>query len=95
MDEAKKVRAMIKDMPKLVREGQEWFVISMSWIKKWQAHCGFDSLDSEDQAEAQFGPPPGKIDNTDIISYFESKPESIYSSSPLQDTVQTETWQNI
>ena len=61
------------DMPKRVEVGQEWFVVSMKWIKKWQQFVGFESTtaggdDEEGGAAApEYGPKPGKIDNSDII----------------------------
>lgn len=33
--EADKVKLMIKNMPKKVEVGSEWYIISMTWIDKW------------------------------------------------------------
>ena len=51
-------------MSKRVEIGEEWFIVSMKWIKKWQEHVGFES---ESQDESARGPNPGKIDSTDIV----------------------------
>lgn len=53
-------------MPKSVKVGSIWFVISMSWIQKWQSYVGFDEL-SKGETQKEH---PGKIDNCDIIEPF-------------------------
>ena len=47
-----------------VTVGSEWFLVSMSWIEKWQKHVNFDEEEESAQKER---PHPGKIDNSDII----------------------------
>lgn len=60
-------------MSKRVEIGEQWFIVSMKWIKKWQDHVGFEaeSTNADDENESaaapQLGPNPGKIDNRDII----------------------------
>ena len=63
---------MIKLMPKVVEEGSEWYLVSMSWINKWQKFVGFEDEDAESEATRDTSkdgaaPHPGKIDNKDII----------------------------
>jgi len=33
---------MISEMAKTVKEGEEWFIVSMAWINQWQKFVGFD-----------------------------------------------------
>jgi hypothetical protein len=40
--EADKVKFMISEMAKSVKEGSEWYIVSMNWINKWQKYVGFD-----------------------------------------------------
>ena len=60
-------------MPDTVEAGQEWFVVSMKWILKWQQHVGFESVQT-DRSQMK-GPDPGKMDNRDIILDEGKKPE--------------------
>ena len=55
---------MISKMATKVTVGSEWFLVSMSWIEKWQKHVNFDEEEESAQKER---PHPGKIDNSDII----------------------------
>ena len=64
----------MKGMSSKIEIGEEWFIVSMKWIKAWQEHVGFDNAsatpkpdDDEGAATPAYGPNPGKIDNTDII----------------------------
>ena len=40
--EAETVKQMIADMPKTVKAGEEWYIVSMAWINQWQQYVGFD-----------------------------------------------------
>lgn len=53
---------MLQDMDKFVEIGSSWYVVSMFWIKKWEAYVGFESEIT--------GEKPGKMDNTDIIQPY-------------------------
>jgi hypothetical protein len=57
-------------MAKTVDVGSVWYIVSMSWIAKWQDFVGFDKTDGEDDVEDLKGAHPGKIDNSDIIEPF-------------------------
>jgi hypothetical protein len=94
LEEAMKVREMIKSMAKRVEVGQEWHVVSMQWISKWQVYTGFDTLDSPDSKPSESEPKPPRIDNANIIDYldtsgFDPKPEC-----QLMEVQVSEKWQN-
>jgi hypothetical protein len=57
--EADHVKQLIKDMPKTIEVGSVWYIVSMSWIHKWQQFTGFDGPSNNQN--------PGKIDSSDII----------------------------
>jgi hypothetical protein len=40
--ESDKVKFMIQNMAKTVEVGSEWYIVSMTWINKWQKFVGFD-----------------------------------------------------
>ena len=40
--EADKVKFMIQEMAKTVKEGSEWYIVSLKWINQWQKYVGFD-----------------------------------------------------
>ena len=66
--EADEVKQMLANMAKTVAVGSEWYIVSMSWIQKWQSYVGFKSGDDEESKDAtENGPHPGKIDNSDIL----------------------------
>mmetsp|Transcript_31098 Transcript_31098/g.47497 ORF Transcript_31098/g.47497 Transcript_31098/m.47497 type:complete len:81 (-) Transcript_31098:2782-3024(-) len=46
-------------MPKAVKVGSEWYLVSMKWIQKWQSYVGFEGEPSSEK--------PGKMDNSDIV----------------------------
>ena len=49
-------------MAKTVKEGSEWYIVSMKWIQKWQAFVGFkqgDDEESKDAGASNLGPHPG------------------------------------
>ena len=48
--EADKVKLMIKNMPKKVELGSEWYIVSMTWIDKWQKWVGFESSTEEQKS---------------------------------------------
>lgn len=50
--EADEVKQMISDMAKTVKEGSEWYIVSMKWIQKWQAFVGFKQGDDEESKDA-------------------------------------------
>ena len=64
--EAHKVKELLRNMKKTVEEGEEWYIVSMAWINKWQKYVGFDNEDGEDDPR---GDHPGQMDNSDIILF--------------------------
>ena len=48
-----------------VKPGQNYYVVSMQWIKNWKLYVGFDGM--------QGGDFPGPINNEDIIEYEEGR----------------------
>ena len=60
VNEADKLKTMISDMAKVVKNDSIWYIISMNWINKWQQFIGFDG---EPDSKSH----PGKMDNSDII----------------------------
>lgn len=39
------VRELMKQMPKSVMLGDEWFVYSMAWLRKWESYVYFDLIE--------------------------------------------------
>ena len=60
---------MIGKMANKVAVGSEWFLVSMTWIEKWQKHVNFDGEEDSNQER----PHPGKIDNSDIMVPYAPK----------------------
>jgi len=61
-----------------IEKGEEWFVISMKWVQLWKDHVGFEPKPDDEVGRGvteEFGPNPGKIDNSDIIIDEGEKPE--------------------
>lgn len=77
--EAELVKEMIKNMAKMVEVESVWYIVSMSWITKWQNYVGFDKQDGDDEP---LGPHPGKMDNQDII-----EPNFIGTNNQIVSTV--------
>lgn len=76
-EEADCIRDLIKNMPKNIKPGSQWFIVSMTWINRWQAYVGFD-----DGSQPQPAKHPGQMDNTDIIiNYYKTKDDKILSVS--------------
>ena len=65
------MRELLAAMPKRVEIDSEWFIVSMTWIKKWEVFVGF-----EEGSEPQLDKKPGKIDNSDIIFEFSRDPKT-------------------
>lgn len=53
-------------MPTKVVANSEWYLISASWVKKWQKHTYFDCIDNEGDISKEGRDAPGKIDCSDI-----------------------------
>mmetsp|Transcript_1956 Transcript_1956/g.3412 ORF Transcript_1956/g.3412 Transcript_1956/m.3412 type:complete len:110 (+) Transcript_1956:205-534(+) len=71
-------------MPKRIKEGSEWYVISMKWIERWQRYTGFGNLDQDEDGDNSAPPQhPGPIDNSDIISFYTLEDGSKADSSVL------------
>ena len=83
--EADKVKKLIKEMPKSVKEGSEWYIVSMKWINKWQNYVGFN------QEESTKGDHPGQIDNSDIVLHHYAKLET---STYLKEIGNKDMWMN-
>lgn len=70
-DEAAKVQKMMKAMASRIEIGEQWFIISMKWIKKWQKYVGIEQTEDDDDNRAaqssDDAPSPGKIDNSNIL----------------------------
>ena len=62
--EAELVKEMIKNMAKTVEVDSVWYIVSMSWITRWQNSVGFDKEEGDDEP---LGKAPGKMDNQDIV----------------------------
>ena len=72
---------MLKDMAKVVEVGSTWYIVSMTWIARWQDFVGFDSADADEDIQDFKGGPPGQINNEDIIEpFFIGKDDSIIST---------------
>jgi len=52
---------LIKDMPKSVKIGSIWYVVSLNWIEKWQKWVGYD--DEKDKSDVS----PGQMDSSDLV----------------------------
>ena len=52
---------MISKMARKVELGSTWYIVSMSWIEKWQKHVNFEGNNTEDH------PSPGKMNSEDIF----------------------------
>lgn len=59
---------MFAEMPRLVKEGSVWYLLSMSWIKVWQewAYISLITNGDTENLNNQMSK-PGEIDNSDII----------------------------
>lgn len=74
-------------MAKRVEVGSEWFIVSQSWINKWQKFVGFDDGVSNDIN-------PGKMDNSDIIEPFCKDNNGQVQSCFLAEMSIKYLWQN-
>lgn len=84
-----KVREMISSMPKLVEKGSKWFVLDMSWVKKWQEYIYFDLiLGVADQVSSEEPEMPEALDWSSI-----TKPVS--KRFTLPDSHKDFQWQNV
>ena len=55
-------------IPTAFRKGTIWFIISTSWVLKWQRYVYFDCIDAEEGAVSEEGREhPGEIDCSDIV----------------------------
>lgn len=50
--ERDEIKKMIKNMPKTVEVGSEWYIVSMYWIEKWQKYVNFDESKNWDLVSA-------------------------------------------
>ena len=69
LDEGMEVRELMRLMPKAVKLGEEWFVYSMDWLKKWEDHVYFDLIDSTkpSSGSSEARAHPGPVDCSDIF----------------------------
>jgi hypothetical protein len=51
--EAKIVYEMLNSMDKQVRPGSKWYIISNSWIEKWQKYVYFDYLSQDNESSKE------------------------------------------
>jgi hypothetical protein len=56
----------MKQMPKTVGVGDEWFVYSMHWLKKWEKYVYFDLIE-QSKPSTEERPHPGQVDCSDIV----------------------------
>ena len=58
---------MFTEMPRIVKEGSVWYLLSISWIKVWQewAYIGLITNGDTENLDNQMSK-PGKIDNSEI-----------------------------
>jgi hypothetical protein len=55
-------------IPTAFRKGTIWFIISTSWVLKWQRYVYFDCIDAEEEAVSEEGREhPGEVDCSDIV----------------------------
>ena len=45
LDEGFMIRELMRQMPKSVMLGDEWFIYSMAWLKKWECYTYFDLIE--------------------------------------------------
>lgn len=60
--EANEVRDLLTAMSKQVQPGSIWYIISQTWITKWQTYVGFEQ-GSEPKPERH----PGEIQNQPLV----------------------------
>lgn len=61
------VRELMKQMPKSVMLGDEWFVYSMAWLRKWESYVYFDLIEQTKPSDEEARPHPGPVSCSDII----------------------------
>ena len=76
------MRKAFKSMARKIEKDSEWYLISTSWINKWQKHAYFDLFDEQNVEEVDENgrEHPGKVDCEDITL--------VHSFSVLQDPPQ-------
>lgn len=69
LDEGLEVQELMRLMPKSVQLGEEWFVYSMVWLRKWEDYVYFDLIDSTkpSSGSSDSRAHPGPVDCSDII----------------------------
>lgn len=67
LEEGFTIRELMKQMPKSVMLGDEWFVYSMEWLRKWECYTYFDLIDQAKPSDDEHRPHPGPIDCSDIL----------------------------
>ena len=56
----------MKQMPKTVMAGDEWFVYSMHWLKKWEQYVYFDLIE-QSKPSTEERPHPCQVDCSEIV----------------------------
>jgi hypothetical protein len=51
LDEGFMIRELMRQMPKSVMLGDEWFVYSMQWLRKWETYVYFDLIEQTKPSE--------------------------------------------
>jgi regulatory protein YycH of two-component signal transduction system YycFG len=55
-------------MARKIVDGSKWYLVSMSWYKKWQLWTYYDHIENEENlAEESDRENPGPIDCSDIV----------------------------
>ena len=44
LKEALQIRSLLQNMARIVEPGTTWYLIAMSWMKKWQSYVYFDKI---------------------------------------------------
>jgi len=65
LDEGLDMRSLIRKMDTFPTAGSVWYLVSMAWIKKWQAYVYMDKIEESDTVTQRDH--PGKLDCSDII----------------------------
>lgn len=56
----------MREMPKLVTVGEEWFVYSMEWLQRWERYVYFDLIEESKPSSDEQRPHPGPVDCSSI-----------------------------
>jgi len=81
-------------LSKSFKTGDSWFALAKSWYDRWCAYVGHTEFDDTDDVVDKGAPPPGVIDNTEIID--QSFPQALnVETSDDAIMIHQETWDMI